>query len=128
MAVKKLTKKAPKKKVEKRKEKVLVEDDKRKVLKEEAKKNTTVTKKDSKDKVEETIKKGTPLDHATKKADSYVGISKGVTVNMDNYESLRVDCWLSIPLEDKTPTEKFMELSEIIQEQLEYEVTQIVNK
>lgn len=133
MAIKKISKKSNKKSVSEKSAKKgiakkRVEDKKKENLKKEVENNTTVIKKDNHDKTEEIIKQGTPLDHATKKADSYIGMSKGVTVNMDNYESLRVDCWLSIPLEDKMPTEKFMELSEIIQEQLEYEVTQIVNQ
>ena len=97
-------------------------------LKKRAEENTTVIKKDSITKEEKAVKLGSPLDHALKKVDGYIGMSQGVTVNMGDYESFRVDCWLSIPLEGKDPAEKFAELSEIIQAQLEEEVTKIMDK
>ena len=65
-------------------------------LAKKAEENTTIQKKS--DGEVETIKSGTPLDHSNKhdpKSGPIVGMSKGVTKNMDNYESLRVDVWLS---------------------------------
>ena len=67
-----------------------------KSLAETAENNTTIQKKSGGE--VETIKNGTPLDHSSKhdpKSGLIVGMSKGVTKNMDNYESLRVDVWLS---------------------------------
>lgn len=45
------------------------------------------------------LKRGVPNDlkHETHEGATYpvVGVSVGITKNMDNYESLRVDCWLT---------------------------------
>lgn len=44
------------------------------------------------------LKKGNPLEHSRKHLDGQcpvVGASIGTTLNMDNYESLRVDVWLT---------------------------------
>lgn len=68
----------------------------KKSLAKKAEENTTIVKKSSGE--VETLKAGTPLDHANKhdpKSGMIVGMSKGVTKNMDNYESLRVDVWVS---------------------------------
>lgn len=67
----------------------------KKTLKERAVENTTVTKGTSKNQT--TLKQGTPNDHSRKhdNKDTVVGMSLGITKNMDNYESLRVDCWLT---------------------------------
>ena len=65
-------------------------------LAKKAEENMTIQKKSGGE--VETIKNGVPLDHSMKhdpKQGAIVGISKGVTKNMDNYESLRVDVWLS---------------------------------
>ena len=65
-------------------------------LAKKAEENTTIQKKSGGE--VETIKSGTPLDHSNKhdpESGPIVGMSKGVTKNMDNYESLRVDVWLS---------------------------------
>lgn len=68
---------------------------KKKSLEETAQENTTVTKGTSKN--QKTIKSGTPNDHHRKQESSSktVGVNLGITKNMDNYESLRVDCWLT---------------------------------
>lgn len=74
---------------------------KSKQLANKVKENTTVKKKVS-DK-EEVIHKGVPLDHIHKhepKSGCIIGMSKGVTKNMDNYESLRVDVWLSDEIQE----------------------------
>ena len=43
----------------------------------------------------EVLEKGTPNDHHVKQmmSPNFVGANLGVTKNMDNYESLRVDVW-----------------------------------
>lgn len=90
------------------------------VLKKKAKDNTTVTKKSSG--VEETIQKGTPLDHTLKHDPKVrtIGMSKGVTKNMDNYESLRVDVWLSDEIrENETPEEAITRIESFIDKALE---------
>lgn len=69
---------------------------KKKSLKQIAKENTQVTvgTKESQKVVKkaETPKDKSRLVHSEK---GVVGASLGVTKNMDNYESLRVDCWLT---------------------------------
>lgn len=92
------------------------------VLKKKAKANTAITKRSQG--VEETIQKGTPLDHAVKhcidKTHRVVGMSKGVTKNMDNYESLRVDVWLSDEVApDETPEEAVQRIESFIDKALE---------
>lgn len=52
----------------------------------EAYENTTVTKN------KETLKEGNPLNKFTP---NVVGLSVGVTLNLGDYQSLRVDCWIS---------------------------------
>ena len=79
-----------------------------------------------------TVKKGRPLDHEVKQTtaknnttvDSFVGqtfgMSKGCTLNMENYESMRVDCWLSdVVREGETVQEAFARVESIIDEVLE---------
>lgn len=77
-----------------------------KSLESQAKENTTVTKGTKRDQKVE--KQGTPLDHANKHKpqDTVVGVSLGVTKNMDNYESLRVDCWLIDTVKDGESVEQ----------------------
>lgn len=67
----------------------------KKALSERAVENTTVTKGTSKNQA--TLKQGVPNDHSRKHMSEtpVVGVSIGITKNMDNYESLRVDCWLT---------------------------------
>ena len=54
----------------------------------EAYENTTVTKGRNK----EVIKEGNPVSKFTP---NVVGLSVGVTINLGDFQSLRVDCWIS---------------------------------
>lgn len=68
----------------------------KKSLSEQAKENTTVTKGTSKNQT--TLKEGVPNDHSRKHLESdtpTIGCSIGTTLNMGDYESLRVDVWLT---------------------------------
>ncbi len=68
----------------------------KKSLSEKAEENTTVTKGTSKN--QEVLKEGKPNDHSRKHLDGetpVVGCSIGVTLNMQDYNSLRVDTWLT---------------------------------
>lgn len=79
-------------------------------LAKKAEENTTIQKKTSGE--VETLKSGTPLEHSSKHFSSplpVVGMSKGVTKNMDNYESLRVDVWLSDSVQTNESAEQAME-------------------
>lgn len=82
---------------------------KSKQLAKTVKDNTTVKKKVSGK--EEVIQNGVPLDHIHKhepKSGCIIGMSKGVTKNMDNYESLRVDVWLSDEIQEGETREEAM--------------------
>jgi hypothetical protein len=52
---------------------------------------------------------------------SLVGLSKGVTFNLGNYQSARIDCWISSTCEEDACEEELQEISEMIDEQLEKE-------
>ena len=70
----------------------------------------TLVKKSGRDRdgnpIEVTIKDGVSVEHTEKHFNSpCMGMSKGVTVNMGDYQSLRVDVWLSLPLSN-TPDRK----------------------
>ena len=81
---------------------------KKKSLKEIASDNTQVTKGTSKN--QEVLKDGTPNDHSIKHLSTkIVGASLGITKNMDNYESLRVDCWLTDTVADNETVEQAYE-------------------
>ena len=106
-------------------------------LKEEAEKNTTV-QKGSKREGYTIVQQGVPLDHDTKQKTAKdknpyegqtFGMSKGITKNMDNYESLRVDCWLSdIVREGETVEEAFTRVEAIIDEVLEETVLRTIEE
>ena len=69
----------------------------KKSLSEQAVENASVTKGTSKNQT--VIKEGKPNDHSskhlTKEETPVVGVSIGTTLNMGDYESLRVDVWLT---------------------------------
>lgn len=101
-----------------------------KELKETARQNTSVTKKTGRE-APETVKAGIPLDHAIKhnpNEGAKFGMSKGVTKNMDNYESLRVDVWLtSEVLPGESIKEAYARVEAIIDEVLEEAVLSTAN-
>ena len=71
-------------------------------LKDEAIKNTTVSIKSGG--VEDTVKQGVPNDHSRKHdlpehSTDRIGMSIGVTKNMGDFESLRVDTWITVSKE-----------------------------
>ena len=82
---------------------------KKKSLKEIASDNTQVTKGTSKN--QEVLKEGIPNDHSVKHLtnDRVVGVSLGITRNMGDYQSLRVDCWLTDTVEDNETVEQAYE-------------------
>lgn len=98
----------------------------KKTLKEKAENNTTVTKGTSKN--QEMLKKGIPNDHSRKKENNIVGMSLGITKNMDNYESLRVDCWLQDYVNDnETKKEAFQRVNKILDEVLQETVQSYID-
>lgn len=103
--------------------------------KEVAEANVTVTTKVGREEPE-VVKQGLPLDHAVKheipqateiqatRITPRIGVSKGVTLNMDNYESLRVDVWMTADMEEaETPKMAFDRvgalLDEVLQDQID---------
>lgn len=89
-------------------------------LTQKAEANTNVTKGTSKS--QETLKSGIPNDHHRKQEvlGKTVGVSVGVTRNMENYESLRVDCWLSDTVkEGETETQAFERILGVVDEVLQ---------
>lgn len=67
----------------------------KKSLSEQAVENASVTKGTSKN--QKVVKEGMPNDHSSKHLSEeapVVGVSIGTTLNMGDYESLRVDVWL----------------------------------
>ena len=90
--------------------------------KENARKNTTITKKVGREEPI-VIKSGTPLDHSIKHG-SYegakFGMSKGCTLNMGEYESMRVDVWLTSEVfEGESIKEAYSRVEAILDEVLE---------
>ena len=51
-----------------------------------------------------------------------VGMSKGYTINLGNYESAKIDCWMSrvVPDEDTAAMDALAEISDQIDEHLQY--------
>lgn len=80
----------------------------------------------------EVIKEGTPLEHSRKHGvpmqSRVVGMNKGITRNMGDFESLRVDVWLTdFVSEDETPQEALERVESIVDEVLEEAVLSMVD-
>ena len=56
-----------------------------------------------------------------------VGLSKGLTINLQNYESARVNCWISKVSNDDEISimNALAEISGLIDEQIQFEVDEI---
>ena len=68
--------------------------------------------------IDVTVKDGVPVEHSEKHfSRPCMGMNKGVTVNMGDFQSLRVDVWISLPLSDN-PTRK--EISQTHSQLAEY--------
>ena len=102
-------------------------------LKKKAEENTSVSLKKGRDEPV-TLKEGTPLDHALKQNNEVkrmeqrvVGINLGGTFNMGDYESLRIDCWLSDTVKSTESLEDAYErIGLVVKEQLEIQRNQMV--
>ena len=82
---------------------------KKKSLKERAIENSQVTKGTKNN--QEVLKSGVPNDHSLKHltSDRIVGASLGITRNMGDYQSLRVDCWLTDKVAENETVEQAYE-------------------
>ena len=97
----------------------------KKSLKRTAQNNARVTKGTSVE--QEVIKEGVPNDYPRKRKDNVVGMSLGITKNMDNYESLRVDCWLQDEVApNETKKDAFERITNILDEVLNETVEMFV--
>ena len=79
----------------------------KKSLSQQAEENSTVTRDTSKN--QRVLKEGVPNDHSRKHLNNdfpTVGVSIGTTLNMGDYESLRVDVWLSDKVSDTETLEQ----------------------
>jgi len=82
----------------------------KKSLSAQAEENATVTRGTSKNQT--TLKEGKPNDHSRKHLDGSnptVGVSIGTTLNMGDYESLRVDVWLTDEVQEGETTQQAYE-------------------
>lgn len=82
--------------------------------------------------IDVTVKEGVPVEHSEKHFTSpCMGMNKGVTVNMGDFQSLRADVWISLPLSDN-PTRKEIsqthaQLAEYIDRILDEEIDKETN-
>lgn len=95
-------------------------------LKKKAEVNTSVKRG------KEVIKDGLPSDHSQKHGvpiqARMVGMNKGITRNMGDYESLRVDVWLTDYIEeDETAQEALERVESVVDEVLEEAVLSMVD-
>lgn len=101
-----------------------------KMLKKKAEENARVTKETSRN--QEVLKEGVPNDHSRKHLQSnlpVVGANLGLTKNMENYESLRVDVWLSDEVQEgETIQQVYARIVKIIDETLRKVVSQYTDK
>ena len=96
-------------------------------LKDNAVKNARVTKGSSKNQT--TLKEGVPNDHSRKhfgvSETPVVGVSIGSTLNMGDYESLRVDVWLSDSVREReTVQQAYERVTAVVDETLKEIVSQ----
>lgn len=92
----------------------------KKSLSEQAVKNAQVAKGTSKE--QKVLKEGVPNDHSRKHLTNTptVGISIGTTLNMGDYESLRVDVWLTDNVRDgETVESAYGRITQVVDETLQ---------
>lgn len=97
----------------------------KKQLKSNAEKNARVTKGTSQE--QEVLKEGVPNDHSRKHLTDTptVGCSIGTTLNMGDYESLRVDVWLTDNVQEKeTVQQAYERVVSVVDEVLQNVVSQ----
>lgn len=94
-----------------------------------AKKNAVVSVGTNKNGIVE-LKKGVPNEHSRKHLDGdipVVGVSVGITKNMDNYESLRADVWLTDKVQDdESVQEAYSRVSRVVSEVLQEIVEEFI--
>lgn len=60
---------------------------------------------------------------------SIVGLSKGLTINLGNFESARINCWISrVSNDDETEImDNLVQISDMLDEQIQYEVDELTD-
>ena len=102
---------------------------KRKIISKDPKTNATVVKGTKAN--PNVIKEEDPLDHAVKHGEKKfptktVGINVGVTLNMGDYESLRVDVWCTDEVRpDETHEDAMERVSSLARARLDIEIEEI---
>ena len=97
----------------------------KKSLAKRAEENTSVTRGTSKN--QEVLKDGVPNDHSRKHLEQAptVGCSIGTTLNMGDYQSLRVDTWLTDRVQDnETVDQAYERIVKVADETLQKIVSQ----
>jgi hypothetical protein len=97
----------------------------KKLKKSQAKSHVTINKNNK-----VTYEKGEPLEfnaqHALpQEGFTLVGLSKGITKNLGDYESARVDCWMSSTVEHLKAVDALEEMSSLIDDTIDQELTAI---
>ena len=76
--------------------------------------------------VEYSEKVGNPINHS-KTSTGMVGMAKGITKNIGDYEFIRVDAWFTDGVRDKeTLEDAFARISEMLDEVLSEEVERLI--
>lgn len=83
----------------------------------------TVSKKENSPKAEN---RNTPT-NMLREGQCIVGLTKGVTINLGNYQSARIDCSITRVVEDSDNVimDELINISELLDEQLSYESEQL---
>lgn len=62
-----------------------------------------------------------------KEGRAMAGLSKGMTINLGNYESARINCWITRTCkdDDKAIMDNLAEISNMLDEQIQFEVEEL---
>jgi hypothetical protein len=69
-----------------------------------------------------------PLTEETRMAEKLgsVGISRGTTINMKNFESARVDCWCSLPCAEENVNEVYEKCYDFVTDRVKEEAAKCI--
>ena len=93
----------------------------------------SVIKRDNYTKSEEVVK-GEAVEedfdgkeNPTRGSETIVGLSKGYSFNMGNFESAKISCWISTPCknDDVAIMDEMERISRLLDEQIEFEASQL---
>ena len=103
----------------------------KKTLEEVAQENTSATIGTKSN--QKVLKEGTPLNHSNmhniNKTQRTVGVNIGITKNMGDFESLRIDCWLTDEiLEGETQSDALARVGAIAYNELTRQVEELLDE